>query len=153
MRLAELTRPALIFTDLPGSDVPTILRALADRVAAVGLVADVDELYDRLFEREQLGSTAIGAGVAIPHCKVEGLERVALAIGLPQREVDFAAEDGEPVRLFVLIVSPPQDPAAHLKALAAVSKWLKADDHVGRIVALDDPQAVYALLEEEGSGR
>ena len=149
MRLAELTRPDLIFPDLPGSDVPTILRALADRVAERGLVPDVDDLYDRLFEREQLGSTGIGEGVAIPHCKIDGLDGVALAIGIAQRGVDFDAADGQAVRLFFLIVSPPEDPATHLKVLAAVSRWLKADDHVERIVSLRDRQAIYEHLQAE----
>lgn len=149
MQLGELTRPDLIYPDLPGSDAPTILRALADRMAASGLVSDVDALYDRLFEREQLGSTGIGSGVAIPHCKIEGIPAVVMAVGVSERDVDFGAADGEPVRLFFLILSPPDDPATHLKALAAVSRWLKADDHVQRIVDLPDRQSIYQFLRNE----
>jgi len=149
MHLGELTRPDLIFPDLAGSDTPTILRALADRLAAHGLVEDPDDLYRRLFEREELCSTAIGGGVAIPHCKVDNLDRVALAVGISGREIDFGADDKQPVHLFFLIVSPADDPAAHLKALAAVSKWLKADNHSARITGLQDAAAIYDLLQTE----
>ncbi len=149
MHLGELTRPDLIFPDLAGSDTPTILRALADRIAARGLVKDADDLYRRLFEREELCSTAIGDGVAIPHCKVDDVDRVALAIGVTRRDVDFGAVDGQPVRLFFLIVSPSDTPAAHLQALAAVSKWLKADNHAARITGLEDAPAIYDLLQAE----
>ena len=149
MPLTELTRPDLIFPDLPGSDARAILRALADRIHATGSVPDADDLYDRLFEREQLGSTALGAGVAVPHCKLGSVERVVLAVGMTRQEVDFAAADGEPVRLFFLIVSPEDDPAAHLRALAAVSKWVKTHQKAGTLVDLDDRLEIYALLQTE----
>ena len=149
MHLDELTRPDLIFPDLPGSDAPTVLRAFADRVQASGLIEDADELYHRLFEREQLASTGIGAGVAIPHCKVDDIPDVVMAIGITRKEVDFEAADDQPVRLFFLIVSPCDHPAAHLQALAAVSKWLRVEHHAERIVALDDSQAIYQMLQTE----
>jgi PTS system nitrogen regulatory IIA component len=146
MHLGDLTRHDLIFVDLPGSDPPTLLRALAERAHASGLVEDPDELYHRLFEREQLASTGLGAGIAVPHCKVEDIEQVVLAIGVAQRPIDFDAVDGEPVRHFFLIISPEDDPAAHLQALAAVSRWLKADDHSERIASLSGRDEIHDLL-------
>ena len=136
MQIEELTEPGLIFPDLPCSDTPTLLRALADLVQQRGVVGDADMLYQRLFEREELGSTGIGDGVAIPHCKIDGLDGVKMAVGISAKEVDFGATDDRPVRLFVLIVSPEDHPADHLHALAAVSKWLKTDNHVQRILGL-----------------
>lgn len=149
MHLDELTRPELIFPELPGADIHTVLRALADRMEGRGLVSDADDLYRRLDEREQLGSTGIGRGVAIPHCKAQGIGEVVLAIGISGKGVDFDAADGQPVRLFFLIISPQQKPTAHLHALSAVSKWVKADDHVERILALRDGQAIFDLLRTE----
>jgi PTS system nitrogen regulatory IIA component len=146
MHLGDLTRPDLIFVDLPGSDPPTVLQALAERAHASGLVEDPDELYHRLFEREQLASTGLGSGVAVPHCKVDGIDRVVMAIGVTQRPVEFDAVDGEPVSLFFLIISPEDDPAAHLQALAAVSKWLKADEHAERISVLRCPEEIHDLI-------
>jgi PTS system nitrogen regulatory IIA component len=149
MPLHELTSPGLIYPRLPGADVHTVLRAFALRVEERGLVASADDLYRHLEEREDLGSTAIGAGVAIPHCKLQGLQSVILAIGIHESGVEFGADDGQPVRLFFLIVLPDNEPTAHLQALSAVSKWVKVDDHVQRILQLGDAEAIYQMLMTE----
>ena len=125
-----------------------MLRALADEMTEAGVVTDSDLMYRRLVEREELGSTAIGNGAAIPHCKMEDLSRVEVAIGLSRNGVDFESEDGEPVRLFFLVVSPTDSPAAHLRSLAAISKWVKADRHVDRLLELQDPEDIWKLLQE-----
>jgi PTS system nitrogen regulatory IIA component len=102
-----------------------------------------------LCEREDLSSTGIGSGVAIPHCKMNGLSEVVVAIGLCEHPVDFDAEDGEPVDLLFLLVSPEDAPAEHLRSLSAISKWVKANQHVEKIRQLDDAESIYELLERE----
>ncbi len=146
MRLTSLTRPDLVFADLPGADGPTVLRALAERMAERGVAPDADDLYRRLLEREKLGTTALGQGVAVPHCKLDGLREVVMAIGLCRRGIDFDAGELGPVRLLFLVISPEEAPAAHLQSLAAISKWVKADQHVERILELDDPRKIYEFL-------
>ena len=158
MLLGELTRPDLVFTDLPATDREELLRALAGRVAERGLVASGEDLFQRLWEREQLGSTGIGSGIAIPHCKLAGLKRGIVAVGLvepgagPAGEgVDFGAADGKPVQVLFLVVSPSGSPAEHLQILAALSRWVRADQHAEQILALRDPAAVYDLLQDQGT--
>lgn len=126
------------------------MRTLADEMGKAGIVPDSDLMYRRLVEREELGSTAIGNGVAIPHCKMENLRRVEVAIGLSRQGVEFESEDGKPVQLFFLVVSPTDSPAAHLRSLAAISKWVKADRHVERLLALEEPEEIWELLQEGG---
>ena len=150
MRLGSLTRPELIFPDLPAADRAGVLHALAERIAGRRAVPNAVDLYQKLLEREQLGSTGIGAGIAIPHCKLPKLKTGVAAIGLVPQGVDFGAVDGQPVRVFFLVVSPSESPAEHLQALAAISRWVKAGRHAERLLALHDPEAVYALLQEEG---
>jgi PTS system nitrogen regulatory IIA component len=150
VRLGSLTRPELIFPELPSADRAGVLRAFADRIADLKLVQDGGELHRRLMEREQLGSTGIGSGIAIPHCKVPGLGQGVVAIGLAPEGVDFGAADGEPVRLFFLVLSPSAAPAEHLQVLATISRWIKADHNAERLLELRDPQAVYQFLQEEG---
>jgi PTS system nitrogen regulatory IIA component len=152
MRLASLTEPRLIFADVPGQDGRSVLRALAGRIAQQGVVGEADRLFEKLWEREQLGSTGIGSGVAIPHCKLRGLREVVLAIGIAECAVDFGSVDGQPVRLFFLVISPSETPAAHLQSLAAISKWVKADHHVERILELESSGEIYELLGEGGLG-
>lgn len=150
MRLDTLTDPELIFPQIDASDREEVLRTLSDRLAEHQVIESADELYAKLMEREQLGSTGVGAGVAIPHCKLGELSRVVLAIGITRRGVEFSAVDTEPVRLFFLVVSPTDAPAVHLQVLAAISRWLKQDSHASRVLELRDPQAIYRLLEEGG---
>ncbi|RMH18370.1 MAG: PTS sugar transporter subunit IIA [Acidobacteria bacterium] len=146
MRLDELTDPQLIVPRLAATDRHSVLRALAELMAEHGPIDDAEALYDKLEQRESLGSTAIGHGVAVPHCKMSRLARIALAVGITERGVDFGAVDGEPVRLFFLVVSPERQPAAHLKCLAAISRWVMAGDHVERILALQQPHEIHRLL-------
>lgn len=147
--LSRLVRPELIFPELPGADAPTVLKALADRVAPHLPSTSPEDLYSKLVEREELGSTGIGAGVAIPHCKVGSLEEAVLAVGVVPVGVDFSAVDGQSVRLFFLLVSPERSPAAHLQALASISRWVKNDRHVERILDSPERQAIHRLLVQD----
>jgi mannitol/fructose-specific phosphotransferase system IIA component (Ntr-type) len=145
-----LIRPDLIFPDLPAGDRAQILRNIAGRVAERGLVADANALFDKLWEREQLGTTAVGGGIAIPHCKIERLSSGVVAIGRVPEGVDFGAADGEPVRLFFLVVSPSQSPAEHLQVLAAISRWIKGGGRVQALLEQPDAQALYDYVQQEG---
>lgn len=146
MRLASLTRPELIFPDLPSQDRDAVLRALAGRVAGLGLVRDAEDLFQKLREREQLGSTGIGSGIAIPHCKLPGLDHGIVAIGMVPAGVDFGAVDGQPVRLLFLVLSPSASPSEHLQVLATISRWIKGN--ADKILELREPEAVVRFLEE-----
>ncbi len=145
MRLDELTEPDLIEPFLDSIDQVTVLRSMAARVAAAtGL--DADLLYQRLDEREALGSTAIGHRVAVPHCRMEGVENVVLAIGVSRTPIDFGAGDLGPVQLVFVVVAPASRPAAHLRCLQAISRWVKDEERIGRILALEGAQAIFELL-------
>lgn len=149
MRLDSLTEPELIFPELDVTTRDELLRSMAERLQEHQVIDNAEELYGKLVEREQLGSTGVGAGVAIPHCKLRGLDHVVLAIGITRDGVDFGAVDTKPVRLFFLVVSPTETPAHHLQVLAAISRWLKQNSHVARLLELRDRQAIYHLLEGE----
>lgn len=146
--LETLTDPHLIFPGLTAGDAQGVLRELATRLAQAGVVADPEALFQRLWEREQLGSTAIGRGIAIPHCKLDGLAHVVLAVGLAPNGVDFGATDVQPVRLFFVVVSPSRSPAEHLQSLAAISRWVKTDGRVERLLGLQKPDEILDLLRE-----
>jgi len=145
VRLASLTRPELIFPDLLAQDRASVLRELAGRIARAGVVRDGDDLFQKLWEREQLGSTGIGSGVAIPHCKLPGLSHGVVAIGMVPGGVDFGAADGQPVKLLFVVLSPSASPGEHLQVLATISRWIKG--HADRLLELRDPAAVVDLLE------
>lgn len=150
MRLEELIDPDLVFADLPCLDQATVLRTFAERLAATGRFSDPDELYEKLWEREQLGSTGVGDGVAVPHCKMAEIDRVVVGMAVLRQGVDFRSVDQQPVRLIFLVISPEDQPSEHLKCLAAISKWVKADHHLEDILTVEDRESIYALLREEG---
>ena len=152
VRLEALTRPELIYCPLPAEDRGEVLRAFANRIAERGLVPGAEELYRRLLEREELGSTGVGSGVAIPHCKLKGLARPLLSIGVVDEPgLDFGAADGKPVRLLFLVVSPTDSPAEHLQVLAAISRWVKAGTHAERILESRSADEIYRLLRQDVS--
>ncbi|HTQ79969.1 MAG TPA: PTS sugar transporter subunit IIA [Thermoanaerobaculia bacterium] len=151
MRLGSLTRPDLIFLGLAATDRKGLLHELSENVARQGLVANAEELASKLWEREQLGSTGVGAEVAIPHCKIKGLAHGVLAVGVVPEGIDFAAVDGRPVKVFFLVISPSESPAEHLQVLAAISRWVKADANIQKMLALPDRDSIYDLLRQEGS--
>jgi len=145
MHLAELTEPELIFPDISGIDGDGVLREFSERLAALGRVRKPEVLFQRLREREKLGSTALGHGVAVPHCRVPGVSDILVVVGLCRDGVDFAAEDGEPVFVFFVVVSPDSAAAEHLQCLAAISRWVKNGRLTG-LLQLEEPEEIYRWI-------
>jgi len=110
---------------------------------------DADRLVEVLWERERLGSTAIGDGIAIPHGKLPGLREVLGAFGRHLQGVDFQSLDGRPTQLFFLLVAPEDSVGAHLKALARVSRLLKDRAFRARLLAAADQAELCRIIREE----
>ena len=121
MQLSEFLDFDAIKTNLPGGNKRSLLQQLAN-LAGQRLALDSAVILASLAEREQLGSTGFGQGVAIPHGKIEGLPRIYCLFARLAEPVDFKAIDGKPVDLVFLLLSPPDAGAEHLKALAAISR-------------------------------
>ncbi|HTR04062.1 MAG TPA: PTS sugar transporter subunit IIA, partial [Thermoanaerobaculia bacterium] len=120
-----LIDPRRVFHRLPGGSREELLEELAARLAEDGVVSDPGELSARLIDRERLGCTGLGGGVAIPHCKLRHIQGVVVAVASTAVPVDFGAADGIPIDLVFLVASPADAPAAHLQALARVSRLLR----------------------------
>ena len=145
--------PMLEFLD-PDSVVPS-LRARAKKQVLQDLAAhavrrvpalDARDVYETLLQRERLGSTGIGDGVAIPHGKLPGLDRLFGLVARLDRPVDFESLDGRPVDFAFLLLAPEGAGADHLKALAQVARILREPGILDRIRAARDAHALYALL-------
>lgn len=122
-----------------------ILEALAERFASVYALDAVDVL-ERIEEREKLGSTGFGRGVAIPHARIPGLRRPVAAFLRLENSVDFDAADGMPVDLVFGLLSPENAGAAHLQALAAISRLVREDGIHAALTEAPDAEALFALL-------
>lgn len=122
-----------------------ILGALADMFASV-YALDRAEILRRIEQRESLGSTGFGRGVAIPHARVSGLGRPVAVFLRLESPVDFDSADGQPVDLVFGLLSPEQAGATHLHALAAISRMMRDERMHGALVEAREPEALYGLL-------
>ncbi len=150
--LQALVDSRLVFTDLKATTLEEALSEMARGLAAAGVVRDAQDLARRLLERERLGCTGLGSGIAIPHCKLKDVSRITLAIGSSCGGVDFRAPDGAPVTLIFLILSPADAPALHLQALARISRLLRTPgvaDNLRRASTAE--QILEAVKEAEAS--
>ncbi|CCW20185.1 PTS system nitrogen-specific IIA component, PtsN [Sphingobium indicum BiD32] len=129
-------------------------KQLFQKIAALASSAyglDVDEVGDALFERERLGSTGFGGGVAIPHAKIAGLERMCGMVVLLDPPVPFDAVDDAPVDIVFALLSPVDSGAEHLKTLARVSRYLRDESQVVRLRGAKSAEALHALLAGGGA--
>lgn len=143
--LSDLLSPDLVLVDVAASSKKALFQQLA-AVAGPALSLDPATLAAALAERERLGSTGFGGGVAIPHARIPGVERIALMVMRLARPIDFAAVDDEPVDIVVAMFSPPDAGAEHLKALARVSRRFRDAAFVDKLRGAGSRDAFYALL-------
>lgn len=122
------------------------LISLLAELASVQYGISASAAHEALEERERLGPTGFGGGTAIPHCKVEGLTAPVGVFLRLAKPVDYDAVDDEPVDLVFALFSPPQDGAAHLKALAEVSRMFRDENSRSQLRGANDSAALYALL-------
>lgn len=145
MNLDTLLYPATVRAHV-GLDSKKAFFPFVGDLASQALGLDSSEVAEALLERERLGSTGFGRGIALPHAKLEGLSGVRGLFLQLQRPIDFQAVDGLPVDLLFVLLSPVDAGADHLKALAGVSRMLRNDAVTDRLRGAKNDEALYALL-------
>ena len=153
VKIHKLIAPENVFLDLAADDAESALSAVADRLAP-GLGLDRDEVLRALLEREALGSTSVGGGFAIPHCKIQGLHNIAIALARLSADVGFGGEHGQPVSFLFVVLSAPDQPAAHLQVLSQIARILKNENLRKELLAAESregvTEAVYRTASAEG---
>jgi len=150
MEIADLVRPAGVVANLKATTKKLLLQDLSARAAVLtGLPERM--IFDVLLERERLGTTGVGQGIAIPHGKLAELDRLHGLFARLDQPIDFEAIDDQPVDLVFLLLAPEQAGADHLKALAKVSRLLRDKDMCEKLRGSEGPEAVYALLTESAT--
>lgn len=148
MLLTELLKPGRIKIPLASTGKNELLAELVDVVDSDLPLADRDEVLRAVQEREEVLSTGIGNGVAIPHGKAPSVPGLALAAGVARAGVDFDALDGQPVSLFFLLVGPDSAAGEHVKALSRISRLLRRESFRDRLIAAPSPEEFYSILVE-----
>ncbi|MCA3006637.1 MAG: PTS sugar transporter subunit IIA [Planctomycetaceae bacterium] len=151
MNLLDIVQLEAIRAPLKATDKKGAIDELVDALAASGRVTDATALKDAVWAREQTRTTGIGHGLAIPHGKCAGVAGLAMAIGKPAEAIEFQAIDGRPVKLIMLLASPPDRTSDHIQALARVSRLMQMDEFREQIYAAGSPSEIYQLLKvQEG---
>lgn len=125
MKILDFLAPECIVTDLKGVTKKEVIQELTEVLKKGNKLSSVDKIVQALLEREALGSTGIGQGIAIPHGKSDEVKGIVASFGVSKRGVEFEALDGEPVYLVFLLIAPRESAGDHLKALAKISRLLK----------------------------
>ncbi|HAM33892.1 MAG TPA: PTS fructose transporter subunit IIA [Deltaproteobacteria bacterium] len=149
MRIQDIVPPESVVDGLRAETKEGVLRELSEAVCRRVPALSPARLTAILMEREGLGSTGIGEGVAIPHGKVPGIDRLVAAFGRSREGVQFASLDGKPARLFFLILAPENSAGMHLKALARISRLLKDERFRGRLLSAEGAEGLSQVLREE----
>ena len=148
MHLGDLISPEAVLRSLKPKSRKQLLQELSARAARISGLPERD-IFDVLWQREQLGSTGLGQGVAIPHGKLGGLKQMVGLFAQLSEPVEFDAVDGEPVDIVFLLLAPEGAGADHLKALARISRLLRERGSVEKLRASNDAAALYAVLTED----
>ena len=149
MRMSDFVVRDAILTELTATSKEGVIREMIQGLRSAGQFkeADTDDIVRAVLRRELLGSTGIGRGVAIPHTKHASVDKLVGTVALSKNGVAFDSLDGEPVHVFVLLISPQDRPGDHLRALENVSRCLRDDGFVRALRACTTRECVTGLLD------
>src|SRR5690349_8555760 len=147
MEIADLLSPDAVVSHLKASGKKQVLQEMAHKACLITRLPE-RRIFEILSEREKLGSTGMGQGIAIPHGRIAGIDKMTGVFAQLDSPVDFDAMDDQPVDLVFLLLAPEGAGADHLKALARVSRLLRNQSVCEKLRAASQPAALYALLTE-----
>jgi fructose-specific phosphotransferase system IIA component len=150
MKFSDFVKAKAIKAELTSSDKEGVIRELVTSLVASGqLGADEQEsIVEAILKREELGSTGIGRGIAVPHTKHPSVDHPVGAVGISPGGVDFQSLDGEQVQLFFMLISPPDQPSDHLRALENISKQLQDETFCRFLKQSKTAEDIQQILEE-----
>lgn len=147
MDLTDLTSAEAVFPQLRASSKKNFLQEISQKMSPL-VGADHRELFAALLERERLGSTGMGRGVAIPHCRLPNVTKLVGGFAQLETPIDFESVDGDPVDLIYVLIAPESAGSDHLKALARISRALRDQTMCQKLRGARDAAAVYALFAD-----
>lgn len=150
MKFADFVSSTAIRPDLAAEDKDEVIREMAASLVEVGELpeSELESIVKAILKREELGSTGIGRGIAVPHTKHPSVEKLVGTVAISTEGVDFKSLDGEKVQLFFLLISPPDRPGDHLRALENISRQLRDDTFCRFLKQSKSADDISQLLEE-----
>ncbi|HEY5238250.1 MAG TPA: PTS IIA-like nitrogen regulatory protein PtsN [Rhizomicrobium sp.] len=151
MEISDLLAPNSVIAVMKAHGKKQLLQELSTRAAPLAQMPD-RRIFEILNEREKLGTTGVGQGIAIPHGRLGGLDKIIGVFARLENAIDFDAVDNQPVDLVFLLLAPEDAGADHLKALARVSRLLRNQAICEKLRAAKKPEAIYAILTQPTTG-
>jgi PTS system nitrogen regulatory IIA component len=149
MKITEMLRREFVLEELKAGNKHDVLAELAGVFAKGKIKVNSEAMLHVLLERERLGSTGIGDGIAIPHGKVYGLDEMVVSFGRSREGIGFEAMDGKPVHLFFLLMAPENSAGQHLKALAKISRMLKDPNFRKNLLNAEMHEDLFRIIAEK----
>lgn len=149
VKITDYMSKNLISLQLKGKNKEEILLELSELMSKSENVSDKSSIYKALVEREKLGSTGIGKGVAIPHAKTDAVSGLTVAFGISKDKVDFKSLDGENVNIFFVFASPFKDSQIYLKVLARISRLIREEEFRNKLLNCKCPEDVLEIINHE----
>lgn len=146
MKLSEILKPQFIIADLKTHDKKGVLEELSKVITEQETSLSKGSLLQVLLERERLGSTGIGDGIALPHGKLKGLDKLLISFGRSTDGLDFDSIDDQPAYLFFLLLAPENSAGLHLKSLAKISRMLKDGNFRQSLMGAKSREEIYQIL-------
>ena len=146
MKIADILTPECTQHSAPAGSKKRVLEYLSHFVADKTQTIEVDTLYQQLLAREKLGSTGLGSGVAIPHCRVSGCDEIRAALLQLEEPVDFDSIDDKPVDIVFALIVPDEQNDVHLQVLSSIAQLLQEDDNLQKLRNADSNEKLYQAV-------
>ena len=149
MNITDILKKEFVIEKLESRTKREVLTELSEIFFRGNIKVDYDTMVEVLLEREKLGSTGIGGGIAIPHGKLAGLENLIVSFGRSKDGIDFDSMDGKPVHIFFLLMAPENSAGQHLKVLAKISRMLKDNSFKTDLMKAASAEDLYRTITEK----
>jgi fructose-specific phosphotransferase system IIA component len=149
MALVDLVLREIVKVPLESTSKPAVLRELVQVLKEAGRIADAESALSAVNQREQMGSTGLELGIAVPHAKTDTVKTLTLAIGISPQGIDFSSLDGKPSKLFFLMLAPPNQSGPHIQALADIAKLSRVRSLCDALMSARSAEEVVRLFKDE----
>ncbi len=150
MKLYNLLMQDMVIAELESQDREGVLKEMVVFLKKKNIIAKDKELFEKLLQREKLGSTAIGEGVAIPHCKMKGIKNPVVMLAVSKKNVDYQSLDGKPTYVFFLVVSSPDNPSLNLQILAVIARFVRKSSSLEKkILRAENISSILDVIRKE----
>lgn len=149
MALVDLISSEVVKVPLTADNKPAIIRELVQILKDSGKIDDIDHILEAIHKREEMGSTGLERGIAVPHAKTDAVKSLTVAIGISPEGIDFGSLDSKPSQLFFLMLAPPDQSGPHIEALAEIAKLSRSTAFISTLINARSSQEVVELFRED----